>query len=82
LYIGCIQRLQAAVITRTKVRRAIGAVLVIAGAILMWMAPGPTFTSLSGAGITLLFAGIGLELVGIALERREENRRLRRTSNS
>lgn len=68
-------------ITRIKVRRAIGAVLVIAGAVLMWMAPGPTFTSLSGAGLTLLLAGIGLELVGIALERREENRRLRRTSN-
>ena len=69
-------------ITRTKLRRAVGAVLVIAGAILMWMAPGPTFTSLSGAGLTLLLAGIGLELVGIALERREENRRLRRTPNS
>ena len=69
-------------ITRTKVRRAIGAVLVIAGAVLMWMAPGPTFTSLSGTGLTLLLAGIALELVGIALERREENRRLRRTPNS
>ena len=68
-------------ITRTKLRRANGAVHVIAGAVLMWMAPGPTFTSLSGAGLTLLLAGIGLELVGIALERREENRRLRRTSN-
>jgi drug/metabolite transporter (DMT)-like permease len=82
LYIGCIQHQQAAVITRTKVRRAIGAVLVIVGAVLMWMAPGPTFTSLSGAGLTLLLAGIALELVGIALERREENRRLRRTPNS
>jgi drug/metabolite transporter (DMT)-like permease len=70
------------VITRTKLRRAIGAVLVIVGAILMWMAPGPTFTSLSGAGLGLLLAGIVLELVGIALERRDENRRLRRTSNS
>ena len=69
-------------IARTKLRRAVGAVLVIAGAVLMWMAPGPTFTSLSGAGLTLLLTGIGLELVGIALERREENRRLRRTPNS
>ena len=68
-------------ITRIKIRRAIGAVLVIAGAVLMWMAPGPTFTSLSGAGLTLLLTGIGLVLVGIALERREENRRLRRTPN-
>ena len=69
-------------ITRSKIRRAIGAVLVIVGAILMWMAPGPTFTSLSGAGLALLLAGIVLELVGIALERRDENRRLRRTPNS
>jgi drug/metabolite transporter (DMT)-like permease len=74
--------LQASVITRTKLRRAVGAVLVIAGAILMWMAPGSTFTSLPGAGLTLLLAGIVLELVGIGLERREENRRLRRSSNS
>jgi drug/metabolite transporter (DMT)-like permease len=70
------------VITRTKVRRAIGALLVVLGAVLMWLAPGPTFTPLSGAGLTLLLAGIVLELVGIALERREDNRRLRRTSLS
>jgi drug/metabolite transporter (DMT)-like permease len=70
-------------ITRPKIRRAIGAVLVIIGAVLMWMAPGRTFdTPLSGAGLALLLAGILLELVGIALERREENRRLRRTSHS
>ena len=68
-------------IKSTKLRRAIGAVLVIAGAVLMWMAPGPTFTSLSGAGLALLLAGIVLELVGIALERREEDRRLRRSSH-
>jgi drug/metabolite transporter (DMT)-like permease len=70
------------VIKRTKLRRAVGAVLVIVGAALMWMAPGPTFTSLSGAGLALLLAGIVLELVGIALERREEDRRLRRSSHS
>jgi drug/metabolite transporter (DMT)-like permease len=69
-------------IKRTRLRRAIGAVLVIVGALLMWMAPGPTFTSLSGAGLTLLLAGIVLELVGIALERREENSRLRRGIDS
>ena len=69
-------------ITRTKARRAIGAVLVVIGAVLMWLAPGPTFTSLSGAGLALLLAGIVLELVGIALERRDENRRLRRTTHS
>ena len=66
-------------ITRTKLRRAIGAVLVVAGALLMWMAPGPIFTSLSGAGLVLLLAGIVLELVGITLERRDADRRLRRT---
>ena len=69
-------------ITRTKLRRGVGAVLVIVGAVLMWMAPGPVFTSLSGTGLALLLAGIVLELVGIALERRDENRRLRRTSQS
>jgi drug/metabolite transporter (DMT)-like permease len=69
------------VIPRTRIRRAIGAVFVIIGAILMWMAPGRMFdTSLSGAGLGLLLTGIALELVGIALERRDENRRLRRTS--
>ena len=69
-------------ITRTKLRRGVGAVLVIAGALLMWMAPGPVFTSLSGTGLMLLLAGIALELVGIALERREETRRLRRGADS
>jgi hypothetical protein len=47
----------------------------------MWLAPGPTFTSLSGAGLTLLVAGIVLELIGIALERREENRKSRRAAD-
>jgi drug/metabolite transporter (DMT)-like permease len=64
------------VITRTTVRRAVGALLVVAGALLMWLAPGPTFTSLSGVGLALLLAGIVLELAGIALERRAEDRRL------
>jgi drug/metabolite transporter (DMT)-like permease len=70
------------VITRAKLRRPIGVLLVVAGAILMWLAPGPTFTSLSGAGLALLLAGIVLELVGIALERREEGRRIRRPPGS
>jgi drug/metabolite transporter (DMT)-like permease len=67
-----------ALIKRTKLRRAVGATLVILGALLMWLAPGPTFTSLSGAGLMLLVAGIVLELIGIAIERREENRKNRR----
>jgi hypothetical protein len=48
----------------------------------MWLAPGPTFTSLSGAGLALLLAGILLELVGITLERREEDRKTRRSPDS
>jgi drug/metabolite transporter (DMT)-like permease len=60
---------------RTRFRRATGAVLVILGALLMWLAPGPTFTSLSGAGLVLLIGGIVLELIGIALERRRESRK-------
>ncbi len=56
-------------------RRAVGATPVILGALLMWLAPGPTFTSVSGAGVALLVAGIALELVGIALERREHSRK-------
>jgi drug/metabolite transporter (DMT)-like permease len=70
------------VITRAKLRRPVGALLVIVGAILMWLAPGPMFTSLSGAGLTLLLAGIVLELVGIALERRAEDRKIRRSPHS
>lgn len=64
-----------------KLRRAIGAVLVILGALLMWLAPGPTFTNVSGAGLGLLVAGIVLELVGITLERREENRKKQRIAD-
>jgi drug/metabolite transporter (DMT)-like permease len=66
---------------RTKLRRATGAVLVILGALLMWLAPGPTFTSLSGAGLVLLIGGIILELLGIALERRKESRKTRRVAD-
>ena len=66
---------------RTTFRRATGAVLVILGALLMWLAPGPTFTSLSGAGLALLAGGIVLELIGIALERRTETRKTRRAAD-
>lgn len=50
-------------------RRALGATLVLTGALLMWLAPGPVFSSASGAGLLLLIGGIVIELVGIALER-------------
>lgn len=55
---------------RRKMRRAIGAILVVAGALLMLLAPESTFGVRSGTGLLLLVAGIVLELAGIALERR------------
>ena len=48
--------------TRT-LRRAVGVLLVVVGALLMWLSP----ETLAGAAIA--GAGIALELVGIALER-------------
>ena len=53
-----------------RLRRIVGAVLIVTGALLMWLAPEPTFGGPAGAGLILLFAGIALELVGLALERR------------
>jgi uncharacterized membrane protein HdeD (DUF308 family) len=55
---------------RRKLRRSFGIILVIAGAVLMWLAPASTFGVRSVAGAVLLVAGIVLELVGIALEHR------------
>lgn len=55
---------------RKKLRRALGALLVVAGALLMLLAPESTFGVRSGTGLLLLLAGIVLELAGIALERR------------
>ena len=54
-----------------RLRRAAGAVLVVTGALLMWLAPEPTFGGPAGAGLILLVAGIVLEFVGLALERRK-----------
>ena len=45
------------------VRRSIGVVLVVVGALLMWLSP----ETLAGAAIA--GAGIAIELIGIALER-------------
>ena len=56
---------------RRKTRRTVGIVLVVAGALLMWLAPEATFGVRSGAGLVLLAAGIVLELIGIALEHRD-----------
>jgi hypothetical protein len=57
---------------RTKLRRTVGLILVIAGALLMWLAPAPAFGARSAAGAVLLGAGIVLEIIGIALERRDQ----------
>ena len=45
-------------------RRTLGALLVVAGALLMWLAPEVW------SGVVLLGAGIGIEAAGIALEHR------------
>ena len=47
-----------------RLRRSMGFVLVVAGGILMWLAPEVE------VGIALLAAGVLLEIAGIALERR------------
>ena len=50
-------------------RRALGALLVMAGALLMWLAPEVW------SGVMLLAAGIALEAAGIALEHRASRSR-------
>jgi uncharacterized membrane protein YedE/YeeE len=49
--------------TRT-LRRVIGAVAIVGGALLMWLSPEVL------AGALVMGAGIALEIVGIALERK------------
>ncbi len=58
-----------------KLRRTVGTLLVIAGGLLMWLAPGPTFASFSIPGLALMLAGIVLEVAGIALEHHEQNKK-------
>ena len=55
---------------RTKLRRTVGLALVVAGALLMLLAPETTFGARSTAGLLLLAAGIVLEVIGIAVEHR------------
>jgi len=50
-------------IRRRKLRRAVGAVLIVAGGILMWAAASPV------AGALLFGAAAVLELLGMWLER-------------
>jgi hypothetical protein len=46
-----------------KYRRTVGALLIVGGAVLMWLAPE------SLAGAVLLAVAIGLEVAGLRLER-------------
>jgi drug/metabolite transporter (DMT)-like permease len=59
---------------RRRLRRSVGFALLVAGAILMWLAPASTFDARSAAGAVLLLVGIALEMIGIALERRDKRR--------
>jgi hypothetical protein len=52
------------------VRRVVGATAVVGGALLMWLSPKPLEGAEFMAGGALMAAGVALELIGIALERR------------
>jgi hypothetical protein len=52
------------------VRRAIGAAAIVGGALLMWLSPKPLEGAELLVGGALMAAGVALELIGIALERR------------
>jgi uncharacterized membrane protein HdeD (DUF308 family) len=56
-------------VKRKGLRRALGAVLVVVGGVLMWLAPE------AWSGAVLLVAGIALEIAGIALEHRSDRPR-------
>lgn len=47
----------------TKNRRILAALLIIIGALLLWLAPE------SPGGIILLVCGVAIEIIGIALEK-------------
>lgn len=49
-----------------QLRRVIGATLVIAGGLFMWLAPN------AYAGIFLFVIGIAIELIGIGLEHKDK----------
>jgi uncharacterized protein YjeT (DUF2065 family) len=52
------------------VRRIIGGTAIVAGALLMWLSPKALEGAEFLAGGALMAAGIALELIGIALERK------------
>lgn len=58
-----------------KLRRTVGALLLIAGGLLMWFAPETVFGAFSVSGLVLMLAGIVLEAAGIALEHHDQNKR-------
>ena len=49
-----------------RTRRIVGAVLIVAGGLLLWL------TTETRAGLVLLAAAVILEIAGIALERRRD----------
>lgn len=51
-------------------RRTLGAAAIVAGALLMWLSPSALYGYATLAGGVLMAAGIALEIVGIALERK------------
>ena len=59
----------ALVKTRT-VRQVVGGTAVVLGALLMWLSPKPLEGAETLAGAVLMAAGVVLELIGIAMERR------------
>ncbi len=52
------------------VRRVIGGAAIVGGALLMWLSPKPLEGAEVLAGGALMAAGVALELIGIALERK------------
>ena len=64
-----------------RLRRTVGALLLIAGGLLMWLAPEATFGAVSISGLVLMLAGIALEAAGIALEHHDQNKKPGRVSD-
>lgn len=51
-------------------RRVVGGAAIVGGALLMWLSPKPLEGAEFLVGGVLMAAGVALELIGIALERR------------
>jgi len=62
------QKDEATMFQKQRFRRIAGALLVLGGGLLMWLAPE------SISGVVLLLAGIALEAVGLYLERRNDEK--------